>query len=244
METETIIYIAAVYVFAGFIKGFSGLGFSAISIGILATFLDLTVAIPLVAIPSTVSSLLVMVEAGGFTSAVRKFWFLYIAAFPGLAVGIWLLVSLEDDFSKSALGVLLLIYAFWGLLNPSAVLSPGLKVALRGPVGFLTGIFCGLTGVAVMPVSPYLLSLNLAPRMFVQALNIAFVICSSVLIISLGGLGYMSGQIIALSIGAILPVAVAVKCGGMLRRRVSEQQFKIGVLFVLLFLGINLVVFT
>jgi uncharacterized membrane protein YfcA len=104
VEIETLIYIAAVFVITGFVKGFSGLGFSAISIGILATFLDLAVAIPLVLIPSIVSSFQVMIEAGGFTSALREFWPLYIAALPGLAIGIWLLVRPEANIAKSVFG--------------------------------------------------------------------------------------------------------------------------------------------
>jgi uncharacterized membrane protein YfcA len=244
VDTETLIYIGTVFVIAGFVKGFSGLGFSAISIGILATFLDLAVAIPLVVIPSFASSVLVMIEAGGFTSALRKFWPLYIAALPGLAIGIWLLVRPETNIAKSVLGSLLLLYAAWGLLNPTLALSPRLRTVLQGPVGFFTGFFSGLTGVAVMPVSPYLLSLNLPPNLFVQALNISFIISSSVLMLSLGGLGYIGSQSLLLSLGAIIPVALAVKYGSLLRRHVSEKHFRIGVLFVMLFLGANLVIFT
>jgi uncharacterized membrane protein YfcA len=244
LDTEILIYIAAVYVIAGFVKGFSGLGFSAISIGILATFLDLAVAIPLVVIPSTASSLLVMIEAGGFKSALRKFWPLYISALPGLAIGIWLLVRPEVNIAKSVLGGLLLLYAIWGLLNPTVALPPRFQTVLQGPIGFFTGLFSGLTGVAVMPVSPFLLSLNLTPNLFVQALNISFVVSSSVLVLSLGGLGYIGSQSILLSLCAIIPVALAVKYGSLLRRHVSEKLFKIVVLFIMLFLGINLVTFT
>jgi uncharacterized membrane protein YfcA len=93
-------------------------------------------------------------------------------------------------------------------------------------------------------VSTYLLSLNLTPKLFVQALNISFVVSSSVLVLSLGGLGYIGSQFILLSLGAIIPVALAVKYGNLLRRHVSEKHFRIGVLFVMLFLGANLVIFT
>jgi uncharacterized membrane protein YfcA len=155
VDIETLIYIAAVFVIAGFVKGFSGLGFSAISIGILATFLDLAVAIPLVLIPSIVSSFQVMIEAGGFTSALREFWPLYIAALPGLAIGIWLLVRPEANIAKSVLEGLLLLYAVWGLLNPTVALPPRLRTLLQGPVGFFTGFFSGLAGVAVARVNVF-----------------------------------------------------------------------------------------
>ena len=77
-----------------------------------------------------------------------------------------------------------------------------------------------------------------------QALNISFVVSSSILIISLGGLGHIGNQTLLLSVGAIVPVTIAVKYGSVLRRHVSEKQFKVGVLIVLFFLGVNLVTFT
>ena len=62
--------------------------------------------------------------------------------------------------------------------------------------------------------------------------------------LSLGGLGYIGSQSLLLSLGAIIPVALAVKYGNLLRRHVSEKHFRIGVLFVMLLLGLNLVRFT
>lgn len=244
MDAEFLMYVAAVYVFAGFVKGFSGLGFSAISIGILAVFIDLKTAIPLVVIPSTVSSLLVMIQAGGLIAALRKFWLLYVASLPGLAIGIWLLVGSDGNLTKIALGCLLLLYSVWALMNPTIEIAQKLQRPLQSPIGFLTGVFCGMTGVCVMPVSPYLLSLNLKPLVFVQALNISFIISSSILIASLGGLGYLDTEAFAVSVVAIVPVSVAVWLGGRFRRRVSEGRFKTAVLGILMFLGANLVLFS
>ncbi|MGI9289964.1 MAG: sulfite exporter TauE/SafE family protein [Gammaproteobacteria bacterium] len=244
MEADLLFYVATVYLFAGFVKGFSGLGFSAISIGILATFLEMTTAIPLVVIPSIASSLLVIVESGSINRAVKTFRAMYLAIFPGLAIGIWLLVGPEGAIAKTVLGILLLIYAVWALFNSSFAIPERLHTRLNAPIGFLTGALSGLTGVSVMPVTPYLLSLNLSPVMFVQTLNIAFVITSSLLVFALGAMGKLNMGILLISVIAILPVALSVKAGVILRRRASDKGFRIAVLLVQMFLGLNLVVFS
>ena len=243
MEENQILIVLAVYLVAGFVKGFAGLGFSAVSIGILASFLDLTIAIPLVAFPSIASSLLVMADAGQFREALGKFSTMYLASLPGLAVGIWLLVAPEGNIAKLVLGILLAVYGIWGLINPTYTLSEAVGRRLRAPTGLLTGVLSGLTGVAVMPVAPYLLSLGIRRDLFVQSLNISFVISSVIVVASLGGLGFISWSTLGIAIGAIPPVALAVKAGVLLRRRVSEQQFRVGVLLVLVGLGVNLIAF-
>jgi uncharacterized membrane protein YfcA len=242
VSVETITYIVCVYILAGLIKGFSGLGFSAISISVLAVFFDLTVAIPLVVLPSVASCLMVMIEAKHFREAVRRFWPMYLSAIPGLMVGIWLLVRQDDQFAKAFLGLLLLVYAVWGLAKPGFTLSRRLGLGLRMPIGLVTGVFSGFTGVAVMPVTPYLLSLGLKPQVFVQALNISFVISSVTVIAGLGGLGYLETQVMVIAAAGILPVGIAVKYGAKLRKRASDRQFKLYVLLILMLLGLNLVV--
>lgn len=55
----------------------------------------------------------------------------------------------------------------------SFLLSANWEKRLRVPTGFLTGFINGLTGSQVMPVLPYLFSLNLDIKTFVQAINFA-----------------------------------------------------------------------
>ena len=63
-------FILAAYVAAGGIKGLTGIGFSTSCLPIMALRLDLKVAIPLVIVPSIVSNLAVMLQAGRFREDV------------------------------------------------------------------------------------------------------------------------------------------------------------------------------
>jgi hypothetical protein len=243
VEPTVIVYIFLSYAAAGYIKGMSGLGFSTVCVGIMASFLELTTAIPLVVIPSIASCLLVMIEAGHFREAVQRFAVMYLFTVPGLLVGLWLLVNTEGNLAKYVLGVVLALYGVWGLLNPTFELPNSVARKLRGPTGVLTGTIHGLTGAAVMPMVPYLLSLGLRNDMFVQAVNISFVMSSVIVILALGQLGYVSLYLLAISIAGIVPVSLAVRLGVLAQRRLSANQFRTVILAVLIGLGVNLILF-
>ena len=188
MDRIDILFVLAAYVVAGFIKGLTGIGFSTSCLPIMALRLDLTVAIPLVILPSIASNITVMVRAGRFREAVSRFWVLYAASIPGLLAGLAILVAIDANTAKAVLGIVLIVYSLWALTNRLMPLSGKWERKLRIPVGFCTGFVNGITGSQVMPVLPYLFSLDLDKNRFVQAINISFTLSSLVMLSGLLGL--------------------------------------------------------
>ena len=94
-----------------------------------------------------------------------------------------------------------------------------------------------------MPVTPYLLSLNLSTNVFVQAVNISFLLSSVVIVIGLQQLGFLDWKVIGISIAGLIPVMLTVRLGVATRRRLSAGQFRTAILLVLIGLGANLIVF-
>ncbi len=181
MDMMDYVFIVIAYGVAGAIKGLTGIGFSTSCLPIMAMRLDMTVAIPLVIVPSVVSNVAVMIQAGGFANAVRRFWQLYLGSVPGLLLGLWVLVSIDVDLVKAILGLVLIVYTLWTFNSSQSSLSVVWEQRLKGPVGFCTGFINGLTGSQMMPSMPYLLSLDLDRNAFVQAINISFTLSSLVL---------------------------------------------------------------
>ena len=140
MDFETITYVLLAYLTAAFLKGIAGLGFSTICLGILAGFIDLRLAIPLVILPSVASNLLVMIEAGNFTQILHRHRLLYAGLLPGLATGLWFLVTWNPAILTRLLGTILVLYGIWSLANPRFTMSPALASGLKIPTGFLTGL--------------------------------------------------------------------------------------------------------
>jgi uncharacterized protein len=123
MDWVDYAFILAAYVVASAIKGLTGIGFSTSCLPIMALRLDLRIAIPLVIIPSIVSNLAVMVQAGCFREAFRRFWPLYLASLPGLLAGLAVLVAIDVDAARAILGLVLVVYALWALANQPLALT-------------------------------------------------------------------------------------------------------------------------
>lgn len=232
--------IAAAFLTAAFLKGITGLGFSTICLALLASAVDLRLAIPMVLIPSLGSNVLVMRQAGHFKQTLFEFRWMYLAALPGLLLGLTVLGSVNSSSSAAILGAVLITYALFALFNPAFALSPKSVSRLKVPVGITTGLINGTTGSQVMPVLPFLLSAGLSPERLVQAVNISFTASSLVMMAGLAYLDFLTLELLAFSALGLLPVYVGITAGGALRRRLPEKAFRVGVLLMLIALGLNL----
>ena len=234
--------IAAAFFFAAFAKGTTGLGFSTTCLPFLVYAIGLKAALPLLIIPSLASNILVMRDAGHFRETVSRFWPLFLMALPGVILGLWLLNSIDGKLAAAVLGLVLVAYCIFALANPHLKLPSTLEKPLAPLVGFTTGIFNGLTGSQVMPVLPYLLSLNLEPNRFVQAINCSFTLSSLVMAAGLAKLGLMTIETAVISACGLVLVWAGIKLGTRIRKMLSPEIFRVIILAFLLLLGMSLAV--
>lgn len=240
MDWVDYAFILAAYVVASAIKGLTGIGFSTSCLPIMALRLDLRIAIPLVIIPSIVSNLVVMFQAGSFREAFRRFWPLYLASFPGLLAGLAILVAIDVDAARAILGLVLVVYALWALANQPLALTAEWERRLNVPIGLGTGFVNGLTGSQVMPVLPYLLALNLNKNTFVQAINLSFTLSSLVMLVGVNRLGYLPAGNVMVAVAGLVPVMTIVYLAGKFQRRLAGSIHRRLVLSFLLVMGMLL----
>jgi len=242
MEAADYYFIFSAYTIASFIKGLTGIGFSTCCLPIMALQLDLKVAIPLVIIPSIISNVAVMSQVKNFGPALKRFWTLYLASIPGIFVGLGLLVVIPANLAKATLGMVLLLYSLWAIGNLSVTLGSVWEPRLKVPVGFLNGFVNGLTGSQVMPILPFLLSLNLNKKLFVQAINLSFTISSLVLLLGMNNLALLSTQTFQLALAGLGPIFIAVFMAGKVQHRISGNLHRLIVLAFLLIMGSILII--
>jgi uncharacterized protein len=240
METVDYIFIFTAYIVASGIKGLTGVGFSTSCLPVMALHLDLKVAIPLVVIPSIVSNIALMYQAKQFGAALTRFWPLYLANVPGLFIGLGVLVVIPANMAKAILGLVLVMYALWSLRNRFVRLGSVWERRLKIPTGFLNGCINGLTGSQVMPVLPFMLSLDLDKNLFVQAINISFTLSSLVLLLGMNQLGLISPDTFLIALVGLVPILVTVHLAGKLQCFISGSQHRLLVLFILLLMGMSL----
>jgi uncharacterized membrane protein YfcA len=239
-ETQLLI-ITAVFFGAALAKGVTGLGFSTACLPFLVLTLGLRETLPLLLLPSLSSNVLVMRQAGHFQETVRRFWPMFLAQIPGIFVGLWLLIWLDSGLAAAILGCVLIVYCMFAFAKPNFHLRSKIAQVLRVPCGFLTGSVNGLTGSQVIPVMPYLLSLQLSPPQMVQAINASFTLSSVMMVIGLTGIGLMTLPIAVVSLLGLIPVYLGIKCGSRLRDKLAPELFRKLVLATLIALGVILV---
>lgn len=238
LEIVPVSWAAAGLLLAGIVKGATGLGYSSCALPFLVVALGLKPAMALVIVPALATNVAVALSTGHLRETVRRFHVLYLAMIPGIAVGIGLLVWINQTVAMKTLGSIIVGYAAWTLLRPDLRLSDSAASILQVPTGFLNGVLTGLTGSQVMPLFPYMLSLGLSADRVVQAINFAVLICSVVLAGGLLAAGIMTLPLLGLSLVAILPALTGVEIGSRLRAIIPAERFRAIMLIVLLAMGL------
>jgi len=241
LEPGDILVVVGAFFFAALVKGITGLGFSTTALPFIVYAIGLKEALPLLILPSVVSNLIVMRDAGHFRATLMQFRLVYAAAPVGIFIGLALLMWLDPAISSAILGLVLIIYCVIAITQPAFRLPTALARRLEIPVGFTTGLVNGVTGSQVMPVLPYLLSLQLDRNVFIQAINISFTISSGVFAIGLAWVGLFTFDTTQISFVGLVAMLVGLKLGIPIRRRLSQSSFRRAVLGLLMLLGAGLV---
>jgi uncharacterized membrane protein YfcA len=239
MFTEIAVIFAA-YLFAATAKGITGLGFSTTCLPLLVLAIGLKDAISLVLIPSICSNLVVMRQVGHFRTVVLRFWAMLLVTIPGLILGLWCLSGIDGSSAKIVFGLVLLIWCGFSFLTPNLRLPNHLEGVIAPISGICTGFLNGLTGSQVMPVVPFLMSLNLDRNTFIQAANCSFTMSSLIMMAGLGHLGLFTAADIVISSLGVVCVFIGVKLGSSIRESLSETTFKNVILAMLTMMSISL----
>lgn len=107
------------------------------------------------------------------------------------------------------------------------------------PIGLVSCMINGLTGSQIMPIMPYLFSLKMDRDQFVQTINCAFTINTLIMITGFGKLGFLTLPDLSVSAVGILPVALGIFLGSLIRKGITEGIFRKAV-FLLIGLGMSL----
>jgi uncharacterized protein len=236
------IFIAAVFVLAGFVKGVIGLGLPTISMGLLAIVMPPAQAAAILMAPSLVTNVWQAVSGGRLKPVLLRLWSMMIGVCVGTWAGAGLITGTDARYGAAVLGLALAIYAVAGLA--SVRMSVGIHAEQwLGPVaGFFTGIINAGTGVSVIPSAPFLQAIGLQKEELVQALGLTFTVSTMGLAFNLA-----AAQALTLPLGiaslAALPLAlVGVWLGQAVRQRLKAETFRFWFFLGILGLGLYLMV--
>jgi len=239
MTVESIIVIVAALLAGAVSKAITGFGLPLVSIPVMAAFLGVETSVVVMVAPVVYSNLVLLREFRG-APAVRGLGRAIAVGFAGIALGTWLLETLDP-------GVLALVLAAWigfylvGQLTRVDLFGRVSRHGrlLVGAVG-LGGICQGATGIAGPIIVPAMHAMRLERSQMVFAMAAVFGAYGVAQAVAMGIFGLFTKERLLLSLVATVPVVIGLPIGLWLGRRISAPAFNRCVLALLAIMGLKL----
>src|SRR5712672_3988498 len=124
MVEPLLLFIAAAFLLAGFVKGVIGLGLPTVAMGLLAVTMQPSRALAIVIVPAIVTNIWQTFVGPYLRDIIRRLWPLMV----GTAAGVWLnagsLTGPYARYTTVALGLLLALNAIVGLSKFNFAVAP------------------------------------------------------------------------------------------------------------------------
>ena len=225
-EPQILVLVGVIFLIAGGVKGVVGVGLPTVAMGLMTAVIGLHEAVQLVVVPALVTNIWQGAVGGNFTVLIRRLWPLLAAACVGTWFGASLLVIIDAHLLSGSLGILLAVYSLYSLMTPQIPPPGRWEKPLAPIIGFLAGVATGSVASFTMPGALYLQALGLTRDELVQAMGIAFTIATAAQAVSLTGHGIMTTELGLTSAVALVPAAVGMAGGQMIRRRIPAETFR------------------
>jgi uncharacterized protein len=240
MVEPLLMFVAAAFLLAGFVKGVIGLGLPTVSMGLLAVAMPPSHALAIVIVPAIITNIWQTFAGHYLRDIIRRLWPLMAGTALGIRLNAGMLTGSYARYGTVFLGILLVIYAAIGLRKFVFSVAPRDEKWIGGIVGLITGAISAATGVQVIPSMPFMQAIGMEKDELVQALGVYFTVATIALAFNLTSEGLISAA-------TALPgsIAMATSFAGMfigqaLRSRMQPDTFRRWFLIAMIFLGIYL----
>jgi len=224
---------------AAAVKGTIGFGFPLVAVPLLSSILGPKVAVPLIAIPSMVGNVILVVR-GGATRISASLVAVFLGIILGTLAGALLIKALDPQRLSVLVGVVTLLYVVTTAFRLTVRIPITARERAAPVVGLLTGLMGGSTGVFAPLLASYLHMLELAKREFVFWITLLFLVGNIVQVGSYYQLGLYGGSVLKMSLLACLPMAAGTGLGLVLQDRLSPEAFSRIVLAIAFLASLNL----
>lgn len=236
-EFSLAVFIAAVFLLAGGVKGVLGLGLPTIGMGMLSIVMTPVQAAAILVIPALVTNIWQVAAGPALLALLRRFALMIVATVIGTFATVEFLTGSSQSTATGALGAVLAAYAIYGLVGRPLEIRPHSERWLSPLVGFVTGMLNGATGIFVIPTAPYLTFLRLGKEELVQIVGINSFVCPLVLAVALMLHGQLRMEVAGSWVVALVFSLAGMYVGQIMRQRIDEQAFRRAFFIGLLALG-------
>jgi uncharacterized membrane protein YfcA len=237
-----LVFIAAVFLLAGFVKGVIGLGLPTVSMGLLAAAMAPAHALAIVIVPGILTNIWQTFAGPYFLGIVTRLWPLLV----GLALGIWLNADMMTGpyarYGTVLIGILLVIYAIVSLRKFAVTVRPRDEKWVGGVIGLVTGVISAATGVQVVPSMPFMQALGMKKDELIQALGVFFTVATIAQACNLSAAGLLDQSTALPGVIALAASFTGMAIGQSVRTRLEPETFRRWFLIAMILLGFYLAV--
>ncbi|MDO5710291.1 MAG: sulfite exporter TauE/SafE family protein [Micrococcales bacterium] len=217
-----------VFAFASAAQATTGFGYALVAVPIFALAVDTHTAVV-----ATTALGFVLTASTGYRErahvqlpTARR---IFVASLLGMPLGLVLLSRLDGRWLSLVIGVtvLVLVVLLWRRVG----LPTGAGV--ERSAGVVSGVLLTATGMNGPPVALALQASNYPAREFRATIQAIFVGQDLIAVIAFGALGFLNVEVATVVFGGLAGIPIGWLVGDRLVRRMSEQQFRAGVLLVL-----------
>jgi uncharacterized membrane protein YfcA len=230
------IFVLSTIAIGSLIKGITGLGLPLFSIPALALFVPVETAVVVIALPTLVANVWLIVVHREYLASMQKHRFFLAMGFIGALGGTWFLANFDDKVLRILLAVWLGIYLiqlFTGRTNSN--LYSG-KAGTSGPLGLAAGVLQGATGISAPVIAPYYHAHGYTLSAYAFAVAFTFALFAAGQVSAMAFVDLLTPTLLGYSVIAVMTTIVFMPLGLRLSKRLSVEAFRrfLPVLFVLM----------
>jgi len=226
LSLMTLIYVALVYFLGGLTQGVLGVGLITVVIALLSFVFDVKLTIALVLVPTLVTSFFQMINGGNLKKIIPDVRVYLIFSTTLIIPGVWLLKSLNSNLILVFIAIILFSNSALSLMNKKISIPSYQHPLSQSSMGSLNGFIIGLTSIYTMPFVFLLQSLQYPKEKAVQLMGLAFVLYSSMQLITFSSMQLIDWKTFIPSLLVTLPVVIGFFVGKKIRSYISETFFR------------------
>ena len=236
-----MLYITAVFLATGVVKGVLGIGMPLISIPLLAGTVGPIGAMALLAVPTVAINLWQTAQSGYMLGALKRFRAAYPLLIGGVVLGLFFLTRLDRGALFVLIGSLVILIALSQMLPFNLTIPQRWERWCTPLVGVVSGLLGGVSSFLGPLMAMYLVALRVTKDQFVGAIALFYLIAAIPFYLGLGVSGHFGWIEFFASTAAAFLIWLGVLAGQVLRARASAELFRKLVLVLLAIIGANMV---
>jgi uncharacterized membrane protein YfcA len=232
---------AAALLAGGLVKGIIGIGTPLVVIPVLTIFVDVKLAVQLMALPLFLSNVFQGFRGRDTLAVIGRLAPATIGLAGGIVAGVMLAGKFPDAVLLVVAGAAVSVGAAATALAPGFKIPASLEKIAGFAAGALGGVLGGLTTLFGPAVALYLTGLRLSPADFVKAVSILYTVGSGTLFVAVLGVQSPAGDTLLLSLAACLPLLIGMVAGARIRGMLPQAALRLFVLAVIFVGGANMI---